>query len=436
MSVNWNQKTWRLAGPIIITNITVPLLGAVDTAVVGHLPGAHNLGAVAIGALIFGVVYAGMNFLRMGTTGLTAQSLGSQQPDEVRAWLGRACILALICGLLLIIFQSAIGWASIKVIAPSESVRPLVLEYYSIRIWSAPATLINFVMLGWFFGIQNTRAALITQLFMNGMNIILDIWFVTGLGWGVAGVAWATMISEITAVGLGFFLVAKQLRRIGGHWNIATVFDREKMILMIRINRDIFIRSMCLQGSFVAFTAIGARLGDTVLAANAVLLIFQTFMAYALDGFANAVEALAGEAYGARNRIIFRKAVVATTRWALIFSVGFSFIYLLAGEQLIALLTTDPEVRQQASTYLFWTILSPIVSVWSFQLDGIYIGATRTSDMRNMMALSFALFLVLIAILTPPLGNHGLWLAFTLFMAIRGISLGILYPRLERSVES
>src|SRR3989338_4657042 len=193
---NWDRKTWRLAGPVILSNISVPLLGAVDTAVVGHLPGPHYLGAVAVGALVFNVIYHGCNFLRMGTTGLTAQSLGAGEPDEVRAWFLRAGLLAIAIGALLIVLQAPIIWAALTVVEPSADVRPLTETYFAIRIWGAPMALLNYAMLGWFFGIQNTRAALATQVFMNGANIVLDLWFVLGLGWGVPGVAWATVISQ------------------------------------------------------------------------------------------------------------------------------------------------------------------------------------------------------------------------------------------------
>ncbi|PPR71167.1 MAG: DNA-damage-inducible protein F, partial [Alphaproteobacteria bacterium MarineAlpha3_Bin2] len=192
---NWSRKTWFLAGPVMLSNISVPLLGAVDTAVVGHLPGPHYLGAVAVGALIFSVIYQGCNFLRMGTTGLTAQSLGARDPDEVRTWLARAGLLAICVGVLLIALQSPVIWASLKIVNPGPQVQPLADAYFSIRIWGAPMALLNLAMLGWFFGIQNTRAALATQIFMNGVNIVLDLWFVLGLGWGVEGVAWATLIS-------------------------------------------------------------------------------------------------------------------------------------------------------------------------------------------------------------------------------------------------
>ena len=431
---NWNRKTWALAGPVIVSNVSVPLLGAVDIAVVGHLPGAHYLGAVAIGALIFNFIYHGFNFLRMGTTGLTAQSLGARDFVEVRAWLARAGLLALAIGIGLIAVQEPILWASLGIVDPGPQVRPLTDAYFSIRIWGAPMALLNFALLGWFFGIQNTRAALATQIFMNGVNIVLDLWFVLGLGWGVEGVAWATLISEVSAIGLGLWLVRVNLKRIGGHWHLERAFDGKRLTRMFRVNGDILIRSLCLQTAFIIVAAVGARMGDVVLAANAVLLNLHLFTSYALDGFANAAEALTGEAVGARNRGRFRDAVKATSLWALIFSVCFSGLYLALGTVFVDILTGVPEVRQATREYLLWAQLLPLISIWSYQLDGIFIGSTWTAEMRNGMAASLAVFAVALVPLVPAYGNHGLWLAFSLFMIARALTLGVYYPRLERNI--
>ncbi|MGH6660592.1 MAG: MATE family efflux transporter [Rhodospirillales bacterium] len=431
---NWNRKTWDLAGPVIISNVSVPLLVAVDTAVVGHLPGAHYLGAVAVGGLIVGVVWNMFNFLRMGTTGLTAQSLGARDPDEVRAWLLRAGLLALAIGALLIAVQAPILWASLVIIDPSPEVRPLTEAYYSVAIWGSPMALLNFAMLGWFFGIQNTRAALATQIFMNGVNIVLDLWFVLGLGWGVPGVAWATVISQTSAIAVGLWLVGRDLRRIGGRWHPSSAFDLGRLARMVRVNGDILIRSLCLQAAFIIVTAIGARMGNVVLAANAILMNFQMFMAFALDGFANAAEALVGEALGAGDRGRFRQAVKATSRWALGFSVCFSVFYFAAGGVLIDVLTSVEEVRSATRVYLPWLVALPMVSVWSYQLDGIFIGSTWTAEMRNGMAASLMVFAVLLWLLVPGMANHGLWLAFTLFMVTRALTLAAFYPRLERRI--
>jgi MATE family multidrug resistance protein len=431
---NWNRKTWVLAGPVILSNISVPLLGAVDTAVVGHLPGPHYLGAVAVGALIFSVIYGGCNFLRMGTTGLTAQSVGARDADQVRSWLARAGLLAFAVGILLIALQGPVIWAALKIVNPSAQVAPLADGYFSIRIWGAPFALLNFALLGWFFGIQNTRAALATQVIMNGVNIVLDLWFVWGFGWGVEGVAWATLISEVSAVGLGLWLVARNLERLGGQWRLKRILDVTRLARMVKVNSDIFIRSICLQAAFVLVTSIGARMGDLMLAVNAILLNFQILSSYALDGFANAAEALAGEAVGARNRDHFRRAVKASSLWALIFSSVFTAFFWIAGPYLIDILTTVEEVRQTARIYLPWMVVLPMISVWSFQLDGIFIGATWTTQMRNGMVMSLIVFVCTLYLLVPALENHGLWLAFSVFMVTRALTLGAVYTRLERGI--
>ena len=431
---NWNRRVWRLAGPIILSNISVPLLGVVDTAVVGHLPGPQYIGGVAIGALIFSFVYWGFGFLRMGTGGFVAQALGAGDADEVRASLARALILAGVLGMGVVALQGPIAWVSLALIAPSETVLPLAESYVSIRIWGAPAALANYAILGFFIGIQNTRAALVVQVAMNGANIVLDLVFVLGFGMGVEGVAIATLISEVGAAGLGLWLVARNLGPVGGHWQWDRIMDAAKLRRLFAVNRDIFIRTLCLIGAFALFTSVGARMGDVVLAANAVLFNFQTLMAYALDGFAHAAETLAGSAFGAGDRRQFRAVVRATSLWALIFSGAFTLFYLAFGTAMVDLMTTVAEVRATAYAYLPWVIVLPMISVWSFQLDGIYIGTTRSAGMRNAMVLSVALYIAAVFILTPLMGNHGLWLALTVLMVARGVTMGLGYPRIERSV--
>jgi len=430
----WDHKTWRFAAPVIISNVTVPLLSAVDMAVVGHLPEPYYLGGVAVAALIFTIVYATMNFLRMGTTGLTAQALGNGDGSEVRAWMLRAAVISLGIGVFLLIIRIPVSQLALDLIAPSDEVRPLSESYFAIRIWGAPAALLNFAILGWFFGIQNTRAALLTQFFMNGVNIVLDIWFVLGLGWGVEGVAIATLISEVSAAGFGLWLVLRNARTLPGTWELHRIFDRARLLSMFRANLDIFIRSICLQGSFAIFMSLSARNNDIVLAANAVLLNISTFVAYGLDGFANAAEALAGEAYGARDRKTFRSAVLASTRWAVILSILITLSLFWLGPLIIDVLTGIEDVRLAARTYLPWTAIMPIVSVWCFQLDGIFIGTTHTAEMRNGMVISVAFYVLLLFLLMPLWGNHGAWLALMAFMAARGLTLAVMYPRIERAI--
>jgi len=434
----WDQKTWRFAAPVIVSNVTVPLLGAVDMAVVGHLPGAHYLGSVAVASLIFSILYATMNFLRMGTTGLTAQAFGAGNGDEVRNWLTRAALIGIGIGVLLLIIQTPISRLALDLIAPSNDVRPLSEAYFAIRVWGAPAALVNFAILGWFFGIQNTRAALLSQIFMNGINIILDIWFVMGLGWGVEGVAIATLISEVSAVAFGLWLVQQNVIKLSGklpgHWHLKDTFNGHALMTMFRVNIDIFVRSMCLQISFAIFTSLGARHGDVILAANAVLLNILYFVSYGLDGFANAAESLAGEAYGAKNLPVFRAAVIASSRWAVIVSILTALALMGIGPYIIDAMTSVEEVQLAARTYLPWVILLPVVAVWCYQLDGIFIGTTHTTEMRNGMAISLLFYILMLVILLPLLGNHGMWLALTLFMAVRGLTLGAMYPRIERAI--
>lgn len=431
---DWDRQTWRLVIPIILTNLTVPILGIVDTAVVGHLPGPEYLGAVAVGSLIFSIIYSSMLFLRMGTTGLTAQSLGAEDHGEVRAWVIRGVVLSFAIGALLIAAQSLIGTLLLGWVGASDDVRPLAEEYFFIRVWSAPATLLNFAILGWFLGIQKPKAALLTQALLNGINIILDLWFVIGLDLGVAGVAMATLIAEFVGAFYGLYLVHHYAKPLADHWNIKRALERDKLLRMIRVNGDIFIRSLCLQGSIFLFTSHGARQGDVILASNALLLQFTSFNAYALDAFANAAEALAGKAYGAGSKNDFRAAVIASSRWALVFALFFAALYAAIGPLLIDALTSVEDVRQTARIYLPWLIVSPLIAVWSFQLDGVYIGATKTVAMRNAMIISLAIFYPCLLLLLPTMGNHGLWFAFMIFFAMRGITLGIWYPRVERDL--
>ncbi len=438
-SREWNRTVWKLAGPIMLSNVSVPLLGIVDTAVVGQLIGAHYIAAVAVGAQIFGIVYWGFGFLRMGTTGFTAQSLGANDHDQVRAYLLRAMLIAALGGLALIAFQRPIIWGTLAIIGASAQVNELADAYFTIRIWGAPAVLAGYALLGWFVGIQNTNAVLLLMLGMNVLNIVLDLLFVLGLGWGVQGVALATVISEIGAAIFGCWLALRHANVLGGSWRRDLALQWDRLISMMALNRDILIRTMCLQVAFLSITAIGARMGDAVLAANAVLMLFQGFMAYGLDGFAHAVETLTGHAYGARDVQRFRGAVRATTIWAIGFSVPFCLIYWLLGGEIIDLLSKTEEVRMVARQYLPWIIALPVLSVWSFQLDGIFFGLTRGADMRNAMAISALVFVIAVVVLVGPpleLGNHGLWLALSIFMVARGVTLALRYRALERSFQA
>ena len=430
----WNGRVWALAGPIILSNLSTPLLGAVDTAVVGHLPDPAYIGAVAIGAVIFNFLFWGFGFLRMGTTGFAAQAFGAGNPAEVRATLARPLLLALALGTLVLLLQAPVGLIAFSLLEASAEVEGFSRSYYEIRIWSAPAALMNYAMLGWLLGVRQAKAVLLLQVAMNAINIVLDLVFVVGFGWDIEGVAYASVIAEYSAVVLGLAIVGQHLRALGGTWDPARVLDRGRLVALFKVNADILVRTLCLIAAFAYLTARGAEMGDLVLAGNAILMQLQGFLAHGLDGFAHAASILAGNALGARSRPAFRAAVKTSTLWALGLAALFTAVYGLLGPGIVALFTNIAEVRETANAYLPWMALSPLISIWGFQLDGIFIGATRTADMRNAMLASLAVLLVACWLLIPPLGNHGLWLAFTIFTVARGITLGLYYPRLERSV--
>jgi MATE family multidrug resistance protein len=425
---------WRLSGPIILANLSTPLLGAVDTAVVGHLPDPSFIGGVAVGSVIFSFLFWGFGFLRMGTTGFTAQAHGAGDAAELRACLLRPLALAVAFGCLVIALQSPLRQVALWAMEASAEVEGHTAVYFDIRVWSAPAVLVNYVVLGWLLGVQRPRAALALQILMNGINIGLDLIFVIGLGWDVAGVAWATLIAETTAALAGLALILKSLGRLPDAADWARLKDRGRLTALLRVNFDIFLRTLCLVLAFGIFTAEGAGFGDVVLAGNAILLQFQSFISHGLDGFAHAAEILAGGAQGAGNRRTFRRAVVVCSLWGLGGALLAGLVLLAGGPLLIAAFTSLPEVRLSAETYLWWMIVSPLISVWSFLLDGVFIGATRTAAMRNAMVLSLAVFLAANWLLLPAFGNHGLWLSLTLFMAARGLTMALYYPALERSV--
>jgi MATE family multidrug resistance protein len=427
-----HREVWSLAGPMILSNLTVPLLGIADTAVVGHLQEPYYLGAVAVGAMIFGVVFWGFGFLRMGTTGLTAQALGALDYAQVRAWLARALLLAMGFSGLLLVLQIPIADLAFYLMQPSELVEQHGRTYFTIRIASAPATLANYVIIGWFLGLQNARVPLLLLLVVNSINMLLDIVLVMGMQFSADGVAWASLVAEYCGLILGLLLVRHELKKYPGAWRTGLIFDGAQFRRMLSVNRDILIRTLCLMFALAFFTAQGARMGEVILAANAVLFNFQTFMAYGLDGFAHAAEALVGKATGARDQTTFRRCVHIIFFWALLISGLFALAYAGLGEYFITLLTNIPEVRQTAVDYLIWVIVLPLVSVWSFSFDGIYLGATRTVQMRNTMLISTIVVFLPAWYALQSAHNHGLWLAFVLFMCSRALTMAWVYLRLQR----
>jgi MATE family multidrug resistance protein len=425
-------RVLALSLPIVLSNVTTPLLGVTNTAVIGRLGEAHLIGAVAIGATVFSLLFWAFGFLRMGTTGLTAQAAGAGDKAETVAILARALLIAGVAGCGLILLQWPVAALAFALIKGSTAVEENARTYFAIRIWSAPFALANYALLGWFIGLGKTRTALILQIGLNGANILLNASFVSGFGWGVAGVALGTLIAEALAAAFGLWLVVAEI----GGWHAwpswLRVLDRAALMRMVGVNTDLLVRTLSLLFAFTFFTAQAARAGDVVLAANEVLLQFLNVSAYLLDGFAFATEVLAGRAIGAAREERFRDAIRLSSVWAGGIALGVSAIYAVAGTAIIDALTTNATVRETARLYLPWAIAAPIVGVACFQLDGVFIGATRTRDMRNMMLVSLAIFLGAWAVLTPVFGNHGLWASLMVFFIARALTLVVHFPALER----
>jgi MATE family multidrug resistance protein len=422
-----------MAGPIILANISVPLLGAVDTAVVGHLPEAYYIGAVGIGAMLFNFIYHLFNCLRMGTTGPTAQARGAGDHVEVRAMIARALLLAGTIGAVLVALQWPIIAIAMWLIHASAEVERYAREYFLIRVWAMPAVLGTFAVIGWFYGLRDVRLPLAMQIFTNVLNIGLDFLFVFGFGWGVAGVAAASVIAEYSGLAFGLICVRHTLRRLPGAGGRARVLDRARLFRMVSINSNIVVRTLFIVSVLAVFMAKSAELGDVTLAANQVLQNFLVFTSYGLDAFAHAAEAILGEAVGRGDRAGFRRDVRVVFLWAGIVGALNAALYGLAGHGIIDLLTGIPEVRAAAASYLFWPALMPLISVWAFTYDGVYLAATSTRAMRNTVMLSFVVFLAALYALMPLLGNHGLWLAVAAFLGCRGLLLHLLYPHLLRT---
>jgi MATE family multidrug resistance protein len=428
-SLPGDRDVWRIAAPMILSGVSVPLLGMVDTGVVGHLESPIYLGAVAIGSMIFGFLYMGMNFLRMGTTGTTAQSFGARDNDGLRVSLGQSVIVALLIALVLLVMQWPISQLAMSLIGASPRIEENALQYFSIRIWSAPGTLANMALIGWFIGVQNARIPLLIFLTINITNILLDLLFVLVLGMKVDGVALASVIAEYSGLAVGLYFAARALRRHSGHWIVSKFINWHEYSAFFALNGNLFIRTMALMFTLAFLTAQGARMGDVILAANAILINLQNLTAFALDGIAHAAEALVGKAIGEKQRESLQAAVRLSLKWSLLFATGLTLLYLLAGPLLIALLTDLPEIRAAATRYLPWMIISPLVSVWSFLYDGVYVGATRSREMRDIMLFSAFVVFLPAWYLLQGFGNDGLWLAFMLFLASRGIGMHIGYRR-------
>lgn len=423
-----HARVLAIALPIVAANVTVPLLGLVDTAVVGQLGQAAPIGAVGLGAVILSVLYWMFGFLRMGTTGLTAQAHGAGDSGESGAILKRGLMIAGAAGATLIALQMPLIWAALRVAPASEQVEQLGAAYLHIRIWGAPATIAMYALTGWLIAIERTRAVLLLQAVTNGANIVLDLWFVLGLGWGVEGVALATLIAEAAGLGLGLWLCRAGLLATG-----ARVFDRVRLRRMASVNAYIMARSILLQGCFTAFVFLSAGRGDVVIAANQILLQFLEVTAFLLDGFAFAAETLVGQAVGARESARLRRAVRLTSLWGVGGAVLMGATFALAGATVIDLMTTAPDVRIAARSYLPWIVLAPVLGIAAWMYDGIFIGATFTREMLQTAAFATLTYALTVWV-SWGMGTHGLWFSLMVFNLARGVSQALIYPRIPRSL--
>ena len=425
-----HARVMKIALPIVLSNATVPLLGAVDTGVVGQLGLAAPIGAVGLGAVILASAYWIFGFLRMGTSGLAAQAHGKGDAAERTAILLRALLVALGAGLFLILLQSWLMTAAFRLAPASAEVEALARQYLSIRIWGAPATISLYAITGWLIALERTRGVLVLQLWINGLNIVLDLWFVLSLGWGVPGVASATLIAEWSGLILGLWLCRDAFgAALKSAW--VRIADAAALRQMVAVNRDIMIRSVLLQACFTSFIFLGAAYGDVTLAANQVLMQFLEITAYALDGFAFAAEGLVGQAVGAGSLIAVRRSSAITMQWGFGGSVVLALAFALAGPRIIDLMTTAPDVQIAARRYLPWLIAAPIIGVASWIFDGIFIGATLTRAMRQAMLVSVAIYLGALALLVPAFGNHGLWAALMVLNLARSLTMALRYNGVE-----
>lgn len=431
-----HRRVLAIALPIVLSNVTVPLLGLVDTGVVGQLGQAAPIGAVGIGAVILGSVYWIFGFLRMGTTGLVAQSHGADDGPEVGAHLLRALTIAGAAGLALIALQIPLFWVAFRLAPATPEVETLARQYLTIRIWGAPATIALYAITGWLIAIERTRAVLLLQVLQNGMNVALDIWFVLGLGWGVTGVAGATLIAEWSGLILGLYLGRHALiAALHAARGPAVLFARDRLDRLLRVNGDIMIRSILLQASFTSFMFLGAAYGEVTLAANQVLVQFLSITTFALDGFAFAAESLVGQAVGAHRPGRVRRASVVTSEWGFGGAIALGLFFWLGGPAIIDILTTAPDVRMAARLYLPWLAVAPLIGITSWMLDGIFIGATLTREMRIAMLQSVAIYVLALLILPQFWGNHGLWASLMVLNATRGVTMARLYPRAEAAAD-
>lgn len=415
------QRVWRVSLPLILSNISIPFVGIVDTAVMGHMPDAVYLGAVAAGSSIFGLLFFLMNFLRMGSGALVAQNFGQGQWQDVCDVIVRGFGLAIVLGAMVLTLQMMIVPVGLMIIGPSAETTQLAMTYMYVRVWGAPFYLVNLVVLASLIGMERSGLALVQQVTINVLNMLLNILFVIGFGYDVDGVAAATVLAEVSGTVLSLFLLSKALR--AGQFRLTALIDWQAFRSMLVLNRDIFIRTFLLNMAFLAFTSLGARMGDLTFAANAILMNFMLVSAYALDGFADAAETFAGQAVGRRNRNELDQALHLSFEPACLIGLTIGVIYFVFGGIIIDVITTIEAVRDEANRYVIWAAVLPPLSVSAFVLDGVFFGAAAGRDIRNAMFFAVCVFFGTCVITLYFLGNHGLWLALNLMNIARGVLL-------------
>lgn len=425
---NINKQILQLAVPNIISNFSIPLLGAVDTALMGRLETEHYLGAVGIGAVLFSFIYWGFGFIRMATTGLTAQAYGEKDTAECGLLLQRSFYIGIIGSFLLLILQWVLADVSFALIDTSPEVEKLARTYFHIRIYAAPATLCLHAFHGVFLGLQNAHYPMVLTILVNLINVVLNLVFVNMLGMKVEGVALATVIAQYVGLILAIALFLRSYLNLITTWNLRLIVSYSKMKRFLSISGDIFIRTLCLVFSLAYFTAKSAVLSDTFLAINTILLQYINLMSYAIDGFAFAAESMIGKFKGAQDLQNLKRTTHQIFLWSFLFGGTVLLIFALFGEQLLYLFTDKLKLVEQAKPYLVWIIIAPVVNVAAYVWDGIYLGATASKPLRNSMIVSMLLFLTAVYLFIPY-GNHGLWGAFTLLLIARGISLTVLAPK-------
>lgn len=425
------KQVFKLALPSIISNITVPLLGIIDLTIVGHMGDVIYIGAIAIGAMIFNVLYWLFGFLRMGTSGMTSQALGRRDLTEAMRLLVRSLTISTAIAVIFIVFQLPIRWMALTIMQPTEQIAEQAAIYFSICIWGAPAMLGLYGLTGWFIGMQNTRVPMLVSIFQNIVNIVASVTFVFGFGMKIQGVALGTLTAQWTGFLLALYCWKRYYGRLAEYNWKDDLFKRSTMVRFFAVNRDIFIRTLFLVGVNFFFISAGSRQGAIILSVNTLLMTLFTLFSYVMDGFAYAGEALSGKYYSAANKLAFDRVYRSLFAWGAIMAVVFTLVYAVGGNGFLMLLTNEAVVVQSAEAYFWWAVMIPIASVSAFVYDGIFIGLTATRGMLVSSVVSALVFFVLYLALQNYLGNHALWLAFIVYLGLRGGIQWFLYRRMH-----